>query len=308
MGTAHHIGLEIAERSFRFVEIQQQDRQTTILRADTLETAHDYASPLLFDLPFDRDLARSFITDLASVYHQHTVYAGSISLVLPSMLPLVCTVPVDRKLSAEERREQVEWECRTLGGLAENVPLSILSHTITSNDEIAITLAVALPQSTVDFLTQTCEHLTLDLHAIDIDQFTMEKMIQLLYPHEAKNDFAVLGLHEKHCSAGRYSSAQYHGCRLGTVSYKQHYPAQAVRLLESLPIRQSTNGPGHVYVFGNAAETHLTDAIEDILKCSVTRCVPLADTHVPDAIRDGFQLKGERLFDAAAAAGLLGLS
>ena len=58
MSVSHHIGLEIAERTFRFVEMQQQDRHTTILRADVLETAHDYASPLLFDLPFDTGLAR----------------------------------------------------------------------------------------------------------------------------------------------------------------------------------------------------------------------------------------------------------
>lgn len=308
MGTAHHIGLEIAERSFRFVEIQQQDRHTTILRADILETAHDYASPLLFDLPFDRELARSFITDLASVYHRHTVYAGSISLVLPSMLPLVCTVPIDRRLSENERQEQLQWECRTLSGIGDNVPLSILSHILTSTEHADLTLAVALPQPTVDFLTQTCEHLTLDIHAIDIDHFVMEKVIQLLYPHEAESDFALLGLHEHHCSAGRTIGDQYHGCRLASISYKQHYPAQAVRLLENLPVRHTANSPRHVFAFGEAAETHLTDAIEDILKCHVTRCVPLADTHVPNAIRDSFHLQGERNFDAASAAGLLGLS
>ena len=57
MGVTHHIGLEIAERAFRFVEIQQQDRQSTVLRADTLETAQDYSSRLLFDIPYDKSLA-----------------------------------------------------------------------------------------------------------------------------------------------------------------------------------------------------------------------------------------------------------
>jgi Tfp pilus assembly PilM family ATPase len=307
MATSHHIGLEIAERSFRFVEIQKQDRQTTILRADTIETAYDYSSPLLFDIPYDKELARSFITDLATVYHRHTVFAGSLSLVLPAMLPLVCTLPLDKNMSPRERKEHLQWECRTLGGFPDHTQLSILSHDLASTRFADQMLVVALPQPTVDFLTQTCDYLTLELHAIDIDHFVMEKMIQHQYPHDAESNYAVLGLHEAQCSAGRYNGKHYHGCRTASITYKQHYPAQAVRLLESLPSSSTAGALDQVYVFGSAAESRLTDSIEGILKCGLTRCIPLAETTIPDDIQNTFQRTGERMFDAAAAAGLLGL-
>ncbi|MCB2205475.1 hypothetical protein KQI65_12075 [bacterium] len=307
MGVTHHIGLEIAERSFRFVEIQQQDRHTTVLRADTLETALDYASPLLFDIPFDRNRARAFITDLASVYHRHTVYASSISLVLPATLPLVCTVPLDNSLSETERQRQLQWECTTLGNFPPETRMRILSHPVLRSVQYDSQLVVALPQALVDFLTQTCEHLTLNLTSIDIDHFVMENVLRRLYPHDASKRYAVTGLHAEHCSAGRYSDGRYHGYGMASVTYKEHYPAQIVRLLDGLRGGRQSEGLQQLYAFGEQAEPIVLDALEQVLRCDVTRCIPLADSEVPDAIRRGFDQGGERIYDASASAALLGL-
>jgi Tfp pilus assembly PilM family ATPase len=307
MGVTHHIGLEVAEHAFRFVEIQQQDRQSTILRADTVETEHNYASSLLFDLPYDRDLARAFITELAKIYHRHTVYAESLSIVLPSTLPLVCTIPLDNSLSDFERKEQLQWECTMLGNFPRETPLQILSHELARTRHATQHLAVALPQATVDFLTQTCEYLTLDLASIDIDHFTMENVLRRLYSHEATVAAAVIGLHASHCSAGRYSNGQYHGYRMASVTYKEHYTAQILRLLDSLPGGSTAKPIEQVYVFGDDANAHIVDALENILQCRVARCIPLADTDIPESIGQGFGDNGERLFDASAAAALLGL-
>ncbi len=279
----------------------------TILRADVLETQHDYASPLLYDLPFDRDLARSFIADLAAVYHRHTVYAGSLSIVLPALLPVVCTVPVDRALTADARREQYEWECRTLGAFPEDLPLHILSHDLAPLQNAVQVLLVALPDPLVRFLTSTCEHLTLELLSIDIDQFVMEHAVRRLYPHETERNYAVIGLHTAHCSAGQYSGADYHGCRMTSISYRQHYPAQAVRLLESLPVRTGGSTLNQVFLFGEAAEHHTVDAVEEILQTPTIRTVPLADTIIPDAVQESFTHNNERMFETAAAAAMLGL-
>lgn len=279
----------------------------TILRADVMETQHDYASTLLYDLPFDRDLARSFISDLASLYHRHTVFAGSLSIVLPALLPVVCSVPVDKELTSEERREQFDWECRMLGAFPKDLPLHILSHDLSQLPAADHVLLVALPAALVHFLTSTCDHLTLELLSIDIDQFVMEHAVRRLYPHETGGEYAVIGLHAAHCSAGRYSGEQYHGCRMSAISYRQHYPAQAVRLLESLPVRTGDHTLEQIFLFGAAAEHHTVDAVEQILRTPASRCVPLADTIIPDGVQATFERSDERLFDAAAAAAMLGL-
>ncbi|MBE0645294.1 MAG: hypothetical protein IH600_14515 [Bacteroidetes bacterium] len=305
MSVTHHIGLEIAEHSFRFVEMQKQDRHTTILRADILQTVHDYASPLLFDIPFDSGLARDFIRDLATVFHRHTVYASSLSLVLPSMLPLVTMLPVDDAVPRAIQRSQLQWECESLGGHVADTPLTILTYGL---ERMKKTLAVALPTACVDFLNNTCEHLTLDLTAIDTNHFIMENVVGQLYPHNATGTFAVLGLFTDHCSAGLYHHGEYRGFRQTAVTYKQHFAAQAVQLLENLPGFYSTGQPDHVFVFGSAAGDDVIDALDGILKSTVVRCIPLADTRIPDPLLRSIQDTGESLFDVAASAALLGLA
>lgn len=305
MSVSHHIGLEIAERAFRFVEIQRQDRHTTILRADILETAHDYSSPLLFDLPYLRDTARDFIRDLAEIFLRHPVYAGSLSIVLPSVLPLVTMLPIDDRLASEDRQRVLQWDCETLGGHPPGSRLSILTHSL---DRARKTLAVALPEACVNFLHGACEHLTLELSAIDTDHFVMENGMRLLYPHESDGGFGLLGLFADHCSAGMYCAGEYLGFRQTSVTYKQHYAAQAVHLLESIPGYHSASQPQRVLVFGPAATDDVIDALNHVLGGSVARCVPLANTAVPDPLLRSMRDGDEHLFDVPAAAALLGVS
>jgi hypothetical protein len=305
MSVSHHIGLEIAERAFRFVEIQRQDRHTTILRADVLGTAHDYSSPLLFDLPYQRDTARDFIRDLAEIFLRNPVYAGSLSIVLPSVLPLVTMLPVDDRLVSEQRQRILEWDCETLGGHPPGSRLSILTHSL---DRARKTLAVALPEACVKFLHGACDHLTLELSAIDTDHFVMENAMRLLYPHESDGGFGVLGLFADHCSAGMYSAGDYLGFRQTSVTYKQHYAAQAVHLLESIPGYHSARQPQRIFVFGPAVTDEVIDALNHVLDGSVARFVPLANTAVPDPILRIMREGDEHLFDVSASAALLGVS
>ncbi|MBR9976664.1 MAG: hypothetical protein KFH87_01130 [Bacteroidetes bacterium] len=304
MSVSLHIGLEIAERSFRFVEIQKQDRQTTILQADILETAHDYASPLLYELPYQRELARDFIRDLATVFLTRGVYAESLSLVLPSMLPLVAMLPFDQHLSASMKQMQLEWDCRTLAGLTTETPQTILSHDL---EHAHNTLAMAMPAACVDVLNSTCEHLTLQLLAIDTDHFVMENLVRMLYPYDAEKNFAVLGLSPDHCVAGLYRDKRYLGFRQTSVTYKQHYAAQAVHLLEKLPSFRGLGNPDHIFVYGSAASDDVIESLNGILPGNVIRCVPLADTGISDSIMQSMRTVGEQQFDIAASAALLGL-
>lgn len=303
MSVSHHIGLEIAERAFRFVEIQQQDRHTTVLRAEIFPTSHDYASSLFFDLPYRQELARDFIRDLAGVVLRQDVYAQDLSIVLPSLLPLVTMLPTDPALSALQQRDLLQWDCSTLHGSAPGDRLSIQSHVL---EQAGRTLAMALPESCVEFLNQVCEHLTLGLAAIDADHFVMENIVRHQYPHEAQGRFAVLGLFPGHCSAGVYGAGAYQGFRQTAITFKRHYAAQAVHLLESLPGFHQGGHPVHVFLFGSAAGDDVLDAMADILPGTVARAVPLADSDFAPGLTEVLRDAGERQFDVAAAAAILG--
>lgn len=305
MGVSHHIGLEIAERSFRFVEIQRQDRRTTVLRAEIHPTAHDYSSPLLFELPYRPDIARDFIRDIATVFLRNDLYAHDLSIALPSMLPTVAVLPVDSSLDPARQRDLLQWECRTLHGSAPDERLAVLTHDLRQSGRI---LAIALPEACVDFLNGVCEHLTLGLAAIDADHFVMENAIRHLYPHDANGSLAVLGLFPDHCAAGMYAGGEYLGFRQTAITFKRHYAAQAVHLLESLPGYHAAAPPVRVHVYGPGASDDILDALDAILPGTVARCVPMADSEIPDPLLAELRDMDERQFDVAAAAAILGAS
>ena len=305
MSVSHHIGLEIAERSFRFVEIQRQDRRTTVLRAEIHPTTHDYSSSLLFELPFRPDEARDFVRDLAGVLLRDDVYASDLSIVIPSLLPLIAVLPVDPSLDAAGQRERLQWECRTLHGAGPDERLAVLTHDLRTAGRI---LAVALPEACVDFLNGVCEHLTLGLAAIDADHFVMENAVRHQYAHETNGGVAVLGLFPDHCAAGMYAGGDYLGFRQTAITFKRHYAAQAVHLLESIPGYHTAGHPGQVYVYGPGAGDELVEALDAILPATVTRCVPLADSDIPDPLLGTLRGMDARQFDVASAAAILGTS
>ena len=63
-----------------------------------------------------------------------------------------------------------------------------------------------------------------------------------------------------------------------------------------------------VFVYGSAANDDVLDALDAILKSTVIRCIPLADTTVPDEVLQSVRSAGETLFDVSASAALLGLA
>lgn len=303
MSVAHHIGLEIAEGCFRLVELQRQDHHTVVLRADVYETALDYACPRLFDLPFDRDLAKTFISDLVHVLTASTVYAPGVSIVLPSDLPLVATLPMDASLPERERSVQLEWECRMLMGLPEATPMSVLSHPLRDDSEARSALVVALPHAVVDFLNTTFSYLTFELAAIDVDHFVMENMVRRLYPRDSRESVAILGMFDSHCSAGMYVGAHYCGYRMSTVTYRQQYSSQALRLIESISSRKLD----HVYCFGAGFDQHIGNALHSLLKADVVRCLPMTDPEAEAVFIRSCGPHGVHVFDTAAAAAMQGL-
>jgi len=306
MSITHHIGLEITEHAFRFVELRRQDGQTAILRADVHETARDYSSPLFFDIPFNHELAKDFISDLATVFNAKPVYASNVSLILPSLLPLVATIPVESDLSAESLRAVLEWECATLYGMSTGTRMVVLTHALPHSGNSTPTLIVALPHACVHFLTTIFSHLTLALDAIDIDHFVMENCVRDMYPHDTHGRYAVMGIFDDHCSVGLYSGSQYLGHALSETTYKQHLAAQTLRLLEDIPAFH-TGQLQRVWCYGNAFDSHIATVLERVLHAPVTRCMPLLETDVTDALRSELEITGEATFDAAAAAALLGL-
>ncbi len=308
MWVTHHIGLEIAERSFRLVEMKKQDSQMTILRADALTTGRNYASGMLHEIPFDRDSAKQFITELAELIGRDSVLSGGISIVLPANLPVVTTVHLDPALDENQQHEQLQWECRTLGGFGAETEMHILSHKLQGQGKTTDYLAVALPKATVRFLASTMSHLTFELSSVDANHFVIENWVRQAYPFNARDNFTVLGMFNHFCAAGAYAAGEYLGFRMQGYSYREESLSQAERLLNDLHGNHDRNTTHSIYMYGEEAAPGVASSLHELLEKPVSRIAPLTDTRIPEHVQRRLDVFNEHTFDVAVCAAARGLT
>jgi Tfp pilus assembly PilM family ATPase len=309
MAVDHHIGLEIAENGLRLVELRVNDGFPFILRADEITTRHAYGTALLHSTPYDRDLAKEFVRDVATLVHRHPFLSARVSIVLPPLVPLIATIPVDAHLSAAEQRQHIMRECKQLTSLGDNAQVSVLSFPLARADAAVNNLAVSLPQPTVDFLKAVFSHLTFEVHSIDIDHFVIERAAQRLYKEHAASTCGMLGLSATACTASITRGDAYFGFRVSHTSYKQQYLAHALSQLSTLLQSRARASLDALMLFGDERCEEYHPVLESVLDIPVHRFLP--SRHIAfysAATAEEAERHPPHVFTAAAAAAWNGLS
>jgi hypothetical protein len=309
MAVDHHIGFEIAERSLRLVELRVSDGFPSILRADEVATSHAFGSSLLHSIPFDRDLAKAFVRDVAALVHRRPFLAQRISIVLPPLVPLIGTFPVDAHLPPDEQRRHLERECRRLTFIDDASDVSVLSFPIERAEAADTHLAVSLPRTTVDFLQSVFSHLTFQVDSIDIEHFVVERASQRIYKEVEGLTCGTLGLFTAGCTASIARADTYFGFRVAAASWRRQYLAHALSLLTSLLQTRARASLEALVLFGDERCEEFHPSLEQALGIPVHRFLPsrnisfMADTAALDADR-----LPPHVFTAATAAAWNGLA
>ena len=272
MAIRHHIGLEISEQSFQFVEVRIVDEAPLILHAERIRTSRDFSAQLLHEAPFHKDLAKAFISDMTSLCQRQNLLASAISVALPISACLVTTVPVDSRLSESERTEQFEWECRTLMSLSPDTKVRVLSQPMQKMDDGERHLLVAFPEATLVFLSSVLAHLTFTIQSIEPNHFVQENSILQHERLNAGSGFAVCGLFDSCCSVGVYENDCYRGFRSGIVSYKQQLSSTVLLHLENILNEHHNTRIDTLHLFGPSATEQMESTFRQLLHIEVRRC------------------------------------
>lgn len=309
MATDHHIGLEIAEQSLRLIELRVADGYPFLLRADVLPTEHPFGTALLHAAPFDRDLAKHFVRDVATLVHRHPFLSTRISVVLPPLVPLIVTLPADARCTPEERRLHIVRECRRLTSLDDRTQVSVLSFPVDRSDSVEHYLAVSLPQTTIDFLKSVLSHLTFQVHSIDIDHFVVERAAQRSYREQAGLTSGTLGLFDTACTASIIRGEAYFGFRVSRMSYRQQYLAHAVSLLTGLLRKRVRASLESLVLFGDERCDEFHPALEKVLDIPIHRFLPSRQIpFLSSTVAEAAAHYPPHVFTAAASAAWNGLS
>jgi hypothetical protein len=276
MPIAHHIGLELSGHSIRLVEMRATDGYPTILRVDVEECPHPFGSSFFHRVPFEAELAKNFIAHLTTILHRRHVFAPTLSLVIPTNMPLVTTLPFDPTQSVGDAKAAMDWECRKLLGLNSETTVMTIPWKLSAVRDVHSHLIVGMPGSSVDFLYQTLEHLTFTVHTIDVEHFVIEQGIRQLLPEESTQTILTMGMHAEHLSASLFHGEKYHGFRGAPVNAREPYIAQCLHLIDRLLLDHPQGTLHHIHVFGPGALTEEIDSLENLLGIPVHPFHPLS--------------------------------
>ncbi len=270
LAVTHHIGLEIAEHSFRVTEMRATDGFPAVLRTSMHETRDDFAGPLLHAAATDAAVAARLSQELTDALRAGSMYATRISVVLATQLPLVAVLPSDPLLPLAEKRRQFAWECRALMALAPHEPLSVQSFLLSRSADAESWLVSALPQRTVMFLREIFELVGYDLCGIDIAHFSIENGIRALLRPLTQDAAAIAGLHPRRCDVGMDTGGTYIAFRSSALTGQAPLLKQVLASVHALLDERLDTRLSSLTLHGPLAGADLAIHLQELLGIPVT--------------------------------------
>ncbi|MAT38554.1 MAG: hypothetical protein CL946_03000 [Ectothiorhodospiraceae bacterium] len=308
MAATSHTGLYLTDRDLRLVECSTDGEYKVVSQVSVSEVEFPFGSPLLHEIPYNRKLAKEFIRTLTALLRESPIRSSRISFVIPSIAPLIASIPVDPRLSEDDKQRYLEWECRQLTGYDESIQLDVMSQQLYSNNESEVHLAACMPHQTSVFLKSVCSQLSLTLSVLDIDHFTVEELLARHLDEFNAATYALVGLTDDYATVGVYENGRYLGFKVNTVSAREGYFAQVLRLLKGILEDHPAVSLDTVFVFGEHASSELLQSLESLLEIPVRRYEPMKGIPFLDSTLEEFASHySASTFDVAIAAALQGL-
>ncbi|MDH7516004.1 MAG: hypothetical protein QHI48_09045 [Bacteroidota bacterium] len=305
MPVVHHLGIELAEGSFRLAEIRATDGYPVVLRCDDVETDRTFGFSLLHETPDSEIHAKAFLTTLARLVLSKPLFSSRATLVIPSGSAVIATIPIDAALRKEERRAQLAWECMTLSAMPPGTAFHIHTKTISRGGSAHTVLLCAVPRKTVEFLSTALRHLTLEVTDIEIDHFLFESVAEQVAGNSST--CALIGI-----SPGRTLVSVFDGDRYLGFRAAAHMPGEAsrtaLRLIRDI-LYPSGAAIASTVLYGPAADEDVARRFRELLAVPVRLLRPLDRlAFIAGSVAEGARSRPAWFYSAALYAALKGVS
>lgn len=308
MALSHHIGVELADRSLRVVELRSQDGFPSILRAEEAPFSLSADPGEFHSAPFHRNLAKDAVRDITTLLLRRPMLARHASIALPAGVPLILRIPVDARLSDDEKRDSITWECRSHFSLRSDAEVRALSVVLERDEAVELHLAVALPTATIAFLRSVLAHLTLELRSMDVVHFVVERALPHFRPL-AGEPVAVIGLARDRCVASVFRDAVYGGLRIAQRGTRGEPAHAMLRLLQQTMDAAPALSIRSVHVYGTDGATPIAAQLGAMIGIPVVPFDPLQSVSFQtQADASAAAQHAEGTFTAALCAAWNGLS
>lgn len=192
MKSSHNAGISFYQGQIQLAEVDH-GKKTTLTALSERSTSLEFTHAASFSP--DHPQLYTFVYELEELLKQNRVHTKLISFALPTDSVFVNMIPVDATLQGPELTSYAHWEFEQYhpGTAAKNFIISAQPLPSTKK-EVKQIFVVAVRKGMVGFLKRTATELRLQLHLVDIDQFSTEKALRVSHPESAKETIALFGI------------------------------------------------------------------------------------------------------------------
>ncbi len=192
MKSSHYVGISFYQGQIQLAEIDH-GKKTTLTALSERSTSLDFTHAAAFSP--DHPQLFTFVYELEELFKQNRVHTKTISFALPTDPVFINVIPADATLQGNELTSYVHWEFEQYHPAVPAKEFIITAQPLPlGKKNIKQMFIVAVRKGMVAFLKRATSELRLQLHLIDIDQFSSEKALRVNYPEMMKENVALFGI------------------------------------------------------------------------------------------------------------------
>jgi hypothetical protein len=219
MKSISYIGVSFLKGKIQCAVVEHKRKKRTVTVLAERDTVIDFAKAGA-DLSAAHPQLGTFVGEMKAFLKQEKITADTISFALPPDPMFINIIPVDPGLKGKELAQYLQWE------MNQYFPAASPKEFIIGADSLPLestkarqTFMVAVRRGVAAFLQKAVAGLKMNLHLIDIDQFSTEKTLITNYPEILEHEIVLFGLRKNGVDASLihngamtdYRAFQYNG-------------------------------------------------------------------------------------------------
>ena len=248
MKSSHYVGISFYQGQIQIAEIDH-GKKPTLTALSERSTSLDFTHAAAFSP--DHPQLHTFVYELEELFKQNRVHAKTVSFALPTDPVFINVIPVDAALQGNELTSYVQWEFRQYHPDVPAKDFIITAQSLPHGKKnVKQVFIVAVRKGMVGFLKRATTELRLQLHLIDVDQFSSEKALRVNYPELMKENTVLFGLRHGRIDASLLLQGEMVDYRAFPSDTPEALKKTVQSYLDYLKQKDGLESPGKIILHG----------------------------------------------------------
>lgn len=312
------IGISLRDDHLKMTEVTFGGQTRTVNKIAESATR----APFSFESIEDHATISMLRDDISALYESSGFASNQVAFSIDSDFVLIKKIPIDATLHKEELQDHINWEVSQL--MINDLDNFIIDYELLENaqrtPQSRQVIVVSVRKAIVEYLRDIFADINLQLHSIDVDVFSAQRMIAVKSTNSPDDKIALVDIRKKNLQF----SILYHGFYLVVeVPYpvdegvemgsgKDEHIARIIskelrRIILDNKLGKSVEDMNDVYLYGDGVEDGIIEQLSQAHNVNLHRFDPFEKLTVSDSLNSSGITNHPESFVISLGAAIKGL-